>query len=56
MSISPQAGHPTVSKFSPSIQNAGQIPLPVGSAMRASTVPYLNANLPLVSMRAEVYF
>ena len=39
MSISPQVGQPTWSMFVPSIQMAGQVPLPVGSLARTSTRP-----------------
>src|SRR5262249_39178700 len=37
MSISPQEGHPTVLIEAPSIQNAGQMPCPWGTWIRAST-------------------
>src|ERR1035441_1359503 len=40
MSTSPQVGQLTVEMFSPSIQKAGQTPLPKGSLMRASIRPY----------------
>src|SRR4051794_2912401 len=40
MSISPQAGHPAVPMFSPSIQKAGQTPRPKGNFMRATMRPY----------------
>ena len=40
MSISPHFGHRTESILSPSIQNAGHIPCPAGSLMRASNLPY----------------
>ena len=39
MSISPQAGQPTLSMPAPSIQMAGQVPRPVGSFARTSTRP-----------------
>ena len=39
----------------PIIQKAGHKPLPVfGILIRASREPYLNANRPCVSMRADV--
>ena len=45
ISISPQAGQPTVPKLFPSIQIAGQVPAPIGNLARTSTRPYLNENL-----------
>ena len=39
MSISPQVGQPTCVRFVPSIQMAGQEPLPVGIFARTSTRP-----------------
>ena len=54
MSISPQVGQPTWSMFVPSIQMAGQVPLPVGSFARTSTRPYRNSKRPRVLMLAEV--
>ena len=55
MSISPHTGHPTSSKFAPSIQNAGQIPCPRGSLMRASNRPFCSSNRSLVVILPEVY-
>ncbi|MNY09239.1 hypothetical protein D3C86_1421450 [compost metagenome] len=54
MSISPQEGQPTVLKLSPNIHNAGQTPPPDGCLALISTFPYLNENLSLVSILAEV--
>ncbi len=49
-SISPSAG-----QFPPpSIQNAGQRPLPLGTLTRASTWPYLTEIFPAVWIRPDV--
>ena len=45
MSISPQAGQPTVFIFEPNNHNAGQVPPPSGSFALISTVPYVKSNL-----------
>src|SRR5882672_11644712 len=56
MSISPQEGHPTVLIEEPSIQNAGQMPWPWGTWIRASTqVLTPKVRRPSVLRRAEVY-
>jgi hypothetical protein len=55
MSISPLFGQPTLPMLLPRAQNAGQIPCPPGSWMRASMCPYCCVNLPAVLSRAEVY-
>ena len=54
MSISPQPGHGTVSILSPKSQNDGQVPPPAGSFARIYALPYLNENLPFVSILVEV--
>ena len=54
MSISPEAGQPTWVMLLPSIQNAGQVPIDEGIAMRASMRPYFQLLRPCVFMRAEV--
>src|SRR5262245_39093988 len=57
MSNSPQDGHPTVLIELPSIQNAGQIPCPCGTWIRASThVLTPNDRRPSVLRRADVYW
>ena len=53
-SISPHAGHPTSAMSVPSIQNAGQVPSPPGTRIRASTRPYRRWTAPSVTRRAEV--
>ncbi len=55
MSISPESGQPTWPRSLPSIQNAGHMPWPRGTCMRASTCPYWAVNFPAVLSRAEVY-
>ena len=52
MSISPVFGQLPP----PSIQNAGQMPWPLGILMRASKRPYAWVNLSAVRMRPEVYW
>ena len=54
MSISPQAGQPALPMSLPSIQNAGQMPWPYGTLMRASKRPYGCSNVPCVFSRADV--
>src|SRR5215472_16754149 len=54
-SISPHCGQPTLLTSSPSNQNAGQIPFPSGSFIRASKRPYLCENFPFDLIRPEVY-
>src|SRR5262249_41980443 len=57
MSISPQEGHPTVLIEEPSIQNAGQMPCPWGTWIRASTqVLTPKVRRPCVLRRADVVF
>src|SRR6266404_4916356 len=53
-SISPHSGQPEVLMLDPSSQNAGQIPAPMGSFMRASMRPYWRFSTPSVFRRAEV--
>src|SRR5215469_1081988 len=55
MSCSPQAGQETVGMFVPSIQKAGQSPLPTVSFIRASMRPYWNCCSPCVFIRVEVH-
>jgi hypothetical protein len=55
MSSSPHAGHDTVGKLFPNIQNAGHNPWPAGSLMRASILPGAAATLPRVLIFADVY-
>src|SRR5260221_345621 len=52
MSISPHCGQPAEVTSAPIIQNAGHIPWPAGSFMRASMRPYLTANFDSVLRRA----
>jgi hypothetical protein len=52
-SISPHAGQPTRSMLVPSAQNAGQIPAPRGTRMRASTRPNANESFSFVISRAD---
>ena len=44
MSISPAFGQPVMGSFSPSIQNAGQVPLPTANFIDAWIFPYLKVN------------
>src|SRR6266436_5742258 len=53
-SISPQRGQPEVLMLDPRSQNAGQIPAPIGSFMRASMRPYWRFSMLSVFMRVEV--
>src|SRR5258708_30257320 len=53
MSISPQFGQGAVSWLSPRSQKAGQMPLPVGTWMRASKRPYFCAKRFWVLRRGE---
>lgn len=54
MSTSPHIGHPTCARLAPSIQIAGQVPVPFGSFARTSTRPYVNSNFPSVLMLPDV--
>src|SRR3954452_7699650 len=55
MSISPHCGQPTLPMSEPSIQNAGHMPCPRGSFIRASMCPEDAVNLPEELSRADVY-
>ena len=54
MSVSPDAGQPTLEMLLPSIHQPGHVPCVAGSLMRASMRPYFQACVPCVFMRAEV--
>jgi hypothetical protein len=53
-SISPHSGQPTASMSVPSIQNAGHMPRPAGTWIRASTRPCRSATASFVISRADV--
>jgi hypothetical protein len=54
MSISPQAGQPTVEILFPNVQIAGHVPTPAGSFALISALPYLKENLSFDNNLAEV--